>query len=143
MHGIYRPAPHFRSRGQWMKLARQRNSTTTLFSCILAIGSRAAVSPTWDTQTDRAPGNCPTSIGDGSVDLARLPKAIDAVLRSYRGVKVSIPEDAAPEVLVRLALAANRVGHMPHQAVDPADSYVALAEAPRQLGWLDDVVSAT
>jgi hypothetical protein len=70
---------------------------------------------------------------DGSVDLRRLPKAIQAVLTNYRGLQVSaIPSTAIPAVLSRLADAANRTGRMPHQKPQTAPAYVQLAAALEQ-----------
>lgn len=51
---------------------------------------------------------------DGTVDLARLPKAIQAILSNYRGARVtSIPENAIPDVLVRLGRAIDVVSCNP------------------------------
>jgi len=78
---------------------------------------------------------------DGSPDAKRLPKAIQAILSNYRGVKVSgIPEQAIPDVLVRLALAAVRAGKMPHQTGDPAPVYRQLADVLEQLGRIDEIL---
>ena len=74
---------------------------------------------------------------DGSIDDRRLPKAIQAVLRDYRGEQVRLPEDQVPEVLVRLARAADRQGRMPHQDPTPAPIYQALEESLIQLGRQD------
>ena len=71
---------------------------------------------------------------DGSIDERRLPKAIQAILRDYRGEHVRLPEEHVPDVLVRLAKAAARLGRMPHQDVTPADVYLALDEALIQFG---------
>jgi hypothetical protein len=61
---------------------------------------------------------------DGTVDAARLPKAIGAILTNYRGATVgAVPEAAIPSVLARLAEAAREVGHMPDQRPDTADVY--------------------
>jgi hypothetical protein len=65
---------------------------------------------------------------------ARSPKAIQAILRDYRGEHVRLPEKHVPDVLVRLAKAAARLGRMPHQDVTPADVYLALDEALIQFG---------
>jgi hypothetical protein len=78
---------------------------------------------------------------DGSPDTKRLPKAIQAILSNYRGTKVSgIPEQAIPDVLVRLALAAVRGGKMPHQTGDPAPAYQHLADVLEQLGRIDEIL---
>lgn len=75
----------------------------------------------------------PYLCADGSVDLRRLPKAVQAILSNYRGAHVtSIPESAIPDVLVRLADAANRAGKMPGQTADPAAAYMQLAQALEQ-----------
>lgn len=78
---------------------------------------------------------------DGTVDLKRLPKAIQAILSNYRGVRVSgIPEADIPEVLVRLARAAARLGRMPHQSGETAPVYRQLADVLEQLGRLSGVI---
>ena len=79
---------------------------------------------------------------DGSIDVKRLPKAIQAILSNYRGTKVSrssIPEESIPDVLVRLACAAARQGRMPGQSGEAALVYRQLAEALEQLGRMDEV----
>jgi hypothetical protein len=69
------------------------------------------------------------------VDAKRLPKAIQAILSNFRGVKVSgIPEDAIPAVLQRLARAARQAGHMPPEACNPAPIYRQLADTLEQFG---------
>jgi hypothetical protein len=66
----------------------------------------------------------PYLLADGAVDAKRLPKAIQAILSNYRGVKVSgIPEAAIPAVLQRLARAAHQAGHLPPEACNPAPIY--------------------
>lgn len=74
---------------------------------------------------------------DGSPDERRLPKAIQAVLRDYRGEQVRLPEQQVPAVLVRLATAAILLGRMPHQDATPAEVYSALADALVQFGRND------
>lgn len=77
----------------------------------------------------------PYRLADGSVDLKRLPKAIQCIITNYRGAKVSgIPEKDVPDVLVRLAQAASSVGKMPHQGQTPSPAYCQLAEVLEQLG---------
>jgi hypothetical protein len=71
---------------------------------------------------------------DGTVDDRRLPKAIQSVLRDYRGEQVRLPEDLVPEVLGRLAEAACRQGRMPDQDATPAAIYQALRNALVQMG---------
>jgi hypothetical protein len=74
---------------------------------------------------------------DGTVDDRRLPKAIQSVLRDYRGEQVRLPEDHVPDVLGRLARAACRQGRMPHQDPTPAAIYQALHDALIQTGRHD------
>lgn len=71
---------------------------------------------------------------DGSVDSRRLPKAIQSVLRDYRGEQVRLPEETVPDVLARLADAAARQGRMPGQDPTPAPVYLALRDSLRQFG---------
>ncbi len=62
----------------------------------------------------------PYLLVDGTVDLKRLPKAIQSILSNYRGTKVQgIPEEAIPAVLSRLGRAAFRTGHLGPEAVNP------------------------
>jgi hypothetical protein len=77
----------------------------------------------------------PYLLADATIDGKRLPKAIQAILSNYRGVKVSgIPEEAIRAVLSRLARAALQAGHLPPAAASPALIYQQLAEALDQLG---------
>jgi hypothetical protein len=77
----------------------------------------------------------PYLLADGQIDGKRLPKAIQAVITNYRGTKVSgIPEAHIPDVLTRLAQAAERSGKMPHQCGKPAPVYELLAEVLEQIG---------
>jgi hypothetical protein len=77
---------------------------------------------------------------DGTVDVRRLPKAVQAILSNYRGARVSsVPEAAIPDVLVRLACAAGSLGRLPDQCAEPAVVYVQLVAALEQLGRLADV----
>ncbi len=82
----------------------------------------------------------PYRLADGSPDVKRLPKAIQAILSNYRGTKVSgIPEKDIPDVLVRLAQEAVRLGRMPRQGGESAPVYEQLAEALEQLGRLGEI----
>jgi hypothetical protein len=69
---------------------------------------------------------------DGSIDVKRLPKAVQAILSNYRGANVSVPEKAIPDVLRRLAAAAEQLGRMPHQG-ETAEVYEMLAQALKQV----------
>lgn len=90
--------------------------------------------------TDQGTWKLPYLLADGTIDAKRLPKAIGAILSNYRGVKVSgIPEAAIPDVLVRLAQAASRIGKLPHQGGETAPIYEQLAEVLAQLGRSSEV----
>jgi hypothetical protein len=89
---------------------------------------------------DPATWKLPYRLADGSVDIKRLPKAIQAILSNYRGAKVSsIPEVDIPDTLVRLGQAATCLGKMPHQSGEPALVYQQLADVLEQLGRLGEV----
>ena len=93
-------------------------------SCFAYVGNASNPS-TW---------HLPHRCADGSVDRARLPKAIQAILTNYRGAKVSkVPETDIPAVLRRLAEAASELGRMPEQCPDTAPVYKQLAETLEQL----------
>jgi hypothetical protein len=85
----------------------------------------------------------PYLLADGTPDLARLPKAIQAILSNYRGAHVSsVPEEAIPEVLVTLARTAHSLGKLPITAgLGAARSYVQLQQALEQLGRVTDVLA--
>jgi hypothetical protein len=75
----------------------------------------------------------PYLLEDGNIDVKRLPKAIQAILSNYRGARVSsVPEKAIPDVLRRLAAAAEQLGRMPHQG-ETAEVYEMLAQALKQV----------
>lgn len=82
----------------------------------------------------------PYRLADGRVDPRRLPKAIQALLTSYRGAKVSgIPQSDLPMVLMRLARAAHAEGRMPPQSHAPAPAYQQLAQVLEQQGLLAEL----
>lgn len=84
----------------------------------------------------------PFCLADGSIDVKRLPKAVQAILSNYRGTKVTgIPEQDIPDVLMRLARAAASLGKMPHQSGKPAAVYQQLAEVLEQLGELQQILN--
>jgi hypothetical protein len=92
--------------------------------------------------TDPRTWKLPYCLPDGTIDLKRLPKAVQSILSNYRGVKVSgIPEQDIPDVLVRLACAARSLGKMPGQAGKTATVYQQLAEVLEQLGRLREVTT--
>jgi hypothetical protein len=100
--------------------------------CFAYIGS-AADPKTW---------HLPYLLADGTPDLARLPKAIQAILSNYRGAHVSsVPETAIPEVLVTLARTAHQLGKLPANGPDTARAYMQLQEALEQLDRLAEALT--
>lgn len=100
-------------------------------TCFAYVGS-AAEPKTW---------RLPYLLADGSPDLARLPKAIQAILSNYRGARLStVPEPAIPEVLVTLGRTAQRLGKLPVRGSSAAPVYLQLQDALEQLGRLADVI---
>ncbi len=82
----------------------------------------------------------PYLLASGAADPKRLPMAIGAVLRNYRGRSVKgIPEAAVPEVLFRLGRAAWRTGRFPDQAPTTPAVFRDLQETLLQLGLWDEV----
>ena len=76
----------------------------------------------------------PYRLADGRADPARLPKAVQAILTNYRGAMLTtVPEQAIPAVLARLATAARELGHMPDQRPDTAEAYRLLDDALAQI----------
>lgn len=93
-------------------------------------------------ESDTKTWKLPYLLSDGVVDLKRLPAAIQAVVTSYRGKKVSgIADDRLPDVLVRLGRAAAQAGKMPFQDPRAATVYRQLQTALEQLGRLDEIRS--
>lgn len=76
----------------------------------------------------------PYRIADGGVDRRRLPLAIAAALGTYRGRHARIPAAAMPEVLDKLARAADEIGKLPPRAAHPAPIYRRLAVALKRRG---------
>jgi hypothetical protein len=101
--------------------------------CFAYVGS-AADPKTW---------HLPYLLADGTPDLARLPKAIQAILSNYRGAHVSsVPEAAIPEVLVTLARTAHTLGKLPASGPGTAPAYLQLQQALEQLGRLADALAS-
>ncbi len=77
---------------------------------------------------------------DGNVDNAHLPGAIRALVSNYRGAhNKTVPEEAVPDVLVRLGRAAWEAKKMPGQITKPLESYKQLYDALYQLDRLDEI----
>lgn len=88
---------------------------------------------------DQSTWKLPYVLADGTPDVKRLPKALQSILSNFRGVKVSIPREAIPDVLVRLGQAASLAKKMPCQCTPAADVYVEAHHALDQLGRLAEV----
>jgi len=102
-------------------------------ACFAYIGD-AADPRTW---------HLPYLLADGAPDMARLPKAIQAILSNYRGAHLStVPEEAIPEILVTLARTACKLGKPPAAGPGTARSYVQLQQALEQLGRLSDALTS-
>lgn len=75
----------------------------------------------------------PYLLANGDVDIKRISGAIKCITSNYRGATVKgIPEQAIPEVLKRLSVAAERIGKMPHQNPKTSDCYSNLQKILRQ-----------
>lgn len=74
------------------------------------------------------------------VDKRRLSGAIRSVISNYRGAHASIPEEAVPDVLVRLGKAASMVRKLPGQDPNPKKSFQQLYDALYQVDRLDEVI---
>lgn len=75
----------------------------------------------------------PYKLINGSIDLKRLPKAIQCIVSNYRGQKVGkIPLSAIPTTLKTLEAAAISLRLMPHQNPQTANVYQGLAMALAQ-----------
>ncbi len=84
----------------------------------------------WVGDTERpATWKLPYLNNDGTPDLKRLPKAIQAVLTNYRGANIKgISERDAEGVLMRLARAAQQAGRLPAVGAKTADVYHELSK---------------
>lgn len=86
----------------------------------------------------------PYRMPDGSVDAARLPKAIQAILSNYRGAHVgAVPEAAIPDVLVTLGRAAHRAGKLRGVPGGGPEVYHLLYAALEQVDRLDEALGGT
>ena len=145
--GIYRPRDDARDAGLGLLPRAEDTLSSTSGSeppglvhpkyqlpawCFAYVGS-AADPKTW---------HLPYLLKDGTPDLSRLPKAIQAILSNYRGTHVSsVPEAAIPEVLVTLARTARKLGKLPADRQSSARAYVQLQDALEQLGRLADALA--
>jgi len=142
VHGIYRPCPAVTSDLAWPAahatipahatgIEDLRDHKYHLPSrCFGYVGDPGNVE-TW---------KLPYLLETGSPDTKRLPKAIQSLYSNYRGAQVkTIPREAVPEVLVRLAIAAATLRKLPCQCADPSLAYVQAHQALEQFGRLADV----
>lgn len=142
VHGIYRPCPSPAGGLAWPApdgaLPSQPAAADGLrdhrynlqASCFAYVGDPG------NTQTWKLP----YLLQDGLPDTRRLPKAIQSLFSNYRGAQVkSVPREAVPDVLVRLAIAAATLRKLPCQCADPSPAYVQAHQALEQFGRLGDV----
>jgi hypothetical protein len=142
VHGIYRPCPTVTSDLAWptadaavpahpADVEELRDHKYHLPSrCFGYVGDPGDVE-TW---------KLPYLLDTGCPDTKRLPKAIQALYSNYRGAQVkTIPREAVPDVLVRLAGAAATLRKLPCQCTAPSPAYVQAHQALEQFGRLAEV----
>lgn len=145
VHGIYRTPARLGSADAPVALVVSSTSATPAAplllhpkyhlpcSCFAFVGD-ASNARTW---------KLPYLLADGTVDIRRLPKAVQAVLTNYRGAQVlTIPESAIPDVLVRLGRAALVSHRLAVQAGPTTAIYGELETALEQLDRLADLASS-
>jgi hypothetical protein len=81
----------------------------------------------------------PYLLADGTIDVKRLPKAIQCIVSSYRGANVVIPREACGEVMVLLATAAKELRKLPCQNTATAAAYREAHTFLQQLDLLSRV----
>jgi hypothetical protein len=84
----------------------------------------------------------PYRLPNGMVDTKHLTGAIRSVISNYRGARVQIPEQAVPDVLMRLGKAVAEIGKMPGQASNPPQTYQQLYDVLRQIDRLKEIFSS-
>lgn len=82
----------------------------------------------------------PYRLLSGAVDEHHLPGAIRSVVTNYRGVRATIPDEAIPDVLVRLGIAAAKIRKLPGLCSAPLATYKQLYDALYQIGRLEEVL---
>ncbi len=131
-HGIYRPVvgtvepPALRPAASHLENTQVGKDATILHPKY----QLPAWAFAWVGDTERpATWKLPYLNSDGSPDLKRLPKAIQAVLTNYRGANIKgISEKDAEGVLMRLARAARHAGRLPVSVAKTADVYHELSK---------------
>ncbi len=147
VHGIYRPCP---------KLATELPAAphaATGTSDVVALGDGELLNHRYNLPArcfayvgeanDPSKWKLPYLLLDGTPDLKRLPKAIQAILSNYRGVKVNMPREAVADVLVRLGRTAAGLAKMPCQCNPTPGAYAEAHHALIQLGRLGEVGCCT
>ena len=77
---------------------------------------------------------------DGSVNIKRLPGAVECVVTNFRGLQIkTIPEENINEVLIKLAKASKSVGKLNPNNPKMANCYKQLYKAIDQIGALDKI----
>jgi hypothetical protein len=142
VHGIYRPCPAVTSDLAWPAA----HATIPVHATgIEDLRDHKYHLPSHCFGYAGDPGNVetwklPYLLETGSPDTKRLPKAIQSLYSNYRGAQVkTLPREAMPDVLVRLAIAAATLRKLPCQCADPSPAYVQAHQALEQLGRLADV----
>jgi len=82
----------------------------------------------------------PYRLPNGTVDTKHLTGAIRSVISNYRGARVQIPEQAVPDVLVRLGKAVAEIGKMPGQTSNPPQTYQQLYDVLRQMDRMKEII---
>ena len=82
----------------------------------------------------------PYLLEDGSVNIKRLPGAVQCVVTNFRGLQVkTIPEKDIPSVLLKLGKAAKSVGKLDPENPKMANCYKQLYNAVVQLNILNKI----
>jgi hypothetical protein len=148
VHGIYRdcPRPSVPLLKRLMSSATDAEGSDTAETNLTVVGKTVG--------GEKRPAECFAFVGDIAKpgtwklpyllascepDPKRLPMAVGAVLRNYRGRSVEgIPEAAIPEVLFRLGRAAWKLRRFPDQVPNPPVVFRDLKETLLQLGLWDE-----
>jgi len=142
VHGIYRPCAAVISDLAW---PAAKSALPALSASAEGLRDRKYHRPSRCFGYVGDPGNAdtwklPYLLETGAPDTKRLPKAIQSLFSNYRGEQVkTIPREAVPDVLVRLAIAAATLRKLPCQCADPSPAYVQAHHALQQFGRLPDV----
>ncbi|HTX00629.1 MAG TPA: hypothetical protein VMD59_17745 [Acidimicrobiales bacterium] len=141
VHGIYRPCPPPAGAPRSLPAARDCQPTPTADGEVLHHKYHLPARCFAYVGAADQPGSwkLPYLLVDGAPDLKRLPKAIQAILSNYRGLKVNLPREAVADVLVRLCATAASLNRLPCQCSVTAEAYREAHEALDQLGRLSEL----